>query len=196
MGEQTSMFADPKHSAEVNRPLTAGEKLWKAYQAMPPVPHTPGGWDIAKSGVSVNLPDGSKVRQEGNRTQDPRMQARAAANGRILAAAPTLHHSMFEALCAIVELLGDERPSMTVLCALAILIDTLAWVHHDPQRGRGLRKAIGLTDDHLKMLIDDGTFQPCRWELLNAKNPAGPGKAGICPCCCLGGDTDDEDEEE
>lgn len=55
------------------------------------VPFTPGRWQLAKGGRSVNLPSGGKIRQEAAHDATPAAVFRYAANMRLVQAAPALY---------------------------------------------------------------------------------------------------------
>lgn len=116
------------------------EEFERRWRLLPPLEATKAPWNLAKSKVSVNLPDGGKVRQEVGAER-----RRMRANARLIAAAPTTYNLTYECLYTLAQLFpSSEGRSEVVTEQMGLMVDVIAWIHNDPMKGHGLRYALDL----------------------------------------------------
>jgi hypothetical protein len=130
---------DVTASGGIEMAPTKETKAWKAIGKLNDrMKHTEAPWFLAKSGRSVNLPDGGKVRFEAG----PMVKH----NARVVSVAPALVNASFEALWQLARI---ENPDRAVRWTMAVLLEQLAFALDEEKLEPSLRKVLGIkTSQH------------------------------------------------
>ena len=92
------------------------------------LPFTAGRWAVAKSGVSINLPDGGKIRQEGR-------NEKTEGNMRLIQAAPALWEMALDYRAALQDPNGLSRDDRDALIEWITKLER--WVYSGELDGNG-----------------------------------------------------------